>query len=329
MVRDPRPNDDVARIGLLASLLAYTVAWRLERPSVLRQPCATQFSLPAVYDAILVVQAESFVDLRRLGEADIRLPAFDRLRQSAISAGLIEVASEGAYTLRPESSLITGWGFGEQGFDRFHPYLRPRRFAASALPRLLADAGWDTLFVHPHDGRFFRRRQAMAAFGFDRFADERSFAGARRVGPYVCDHAVGEFLIGELAASAARQHPLFAYVVTMEAHDPYGPGRLPDPCDPIQQYIHHIENADRMLAQLADALARNEQRVLLVFFGDHVPFLPSFADPFSDTRTDYFVVELGKTATRNRVDIEVTRPEHLHALIAQRVKSRNEPVLRQ
>jgi hypothetical protein len=321
LVRNPKPHDDIARIGLLTSLLAYIVAWRLEPSVVPGRYSDVSLPMTLPYDAVVVVQAESFIDLRRLGRTEVRLPTFDRLRQRAISTGLVEVACEGAYTLRPESSVITGLGFGEQGFDRFHPYLRPHRFATSALPRLLNDAGWDTLFVHPHDGRFFRRVQAMAAFGFKQFADERSFVGALRVGPYVCDAAVGQFLAKELAPHAARTRPLFVYAVTMEAHDPYGPGRLPGQSDPSQQYIHHIENADCMLGELADTLDCNWQRVLLVFFGDHVPFLPSFADPFPDKRTDYLAVELGKNAIKDRLDFEVTRPEHLHALILGRLKS--------
>jgi len=76
------------------------------------------------------------------------------LRANALSSGLLEMPCEGAYTLRPESAVISGRGFAEQGFDRFHPYLRPLRIAADALPRQLHDAGWDTLFVHPHDACF-------------------------------------------------------------------------------------------------------------------------------------------------------------------------------
>ena len=316
LVRDPKPHADVAHIGMLATLLAYTVAWRLEPLSRPRQAPAMNLRALASHDAVIVIQAESFVDLRRLGQSDVRLPAFDRLKQRAIASGLIEVACEGAYTLRPESAVITGLGYDDQGFDRFHPYLRPRHLSAGALPRQLAEAGWDTLFVHPHDHRFFRRAQAMPALGFARCADERAFAGARHVGPYVCDDAVAQLLLAEIDARAAGSRPLFVYAVTMEAHDPYGPGRLPGEDDPVRQYIHHLENADRMLARVADTLDHDDRRVLLVFFGDHVPFLPEFADPFPDTRTDYLAVELGPNARRQRIAQSISRPEHLHALIA-------------
>jgi phosphoglycerol transferase MdoB-like AlkP superfamily enzyme len=297
--------------------MAYYSGWRLS-PPLLRQT-ATPLPTRLSYDAVVVVQSEAFVDLRRLGYPDLNLPAFDRLRARKISSGLLEMPCQGAYTLRPESAAISGWGFAQQGFDRFHPYLRPDRIAVGALPWRFRDAGWDTLFVHPHDASFFRRTRAIPALGFARFADERAFAGAARVGPYVADQAVGDFLLNELQASADAGRRLFAYAVTMEAHDPYGSGRLPNEDNPVRQYAHHIENADRMLARIADAIEAGPQRVLLVFFGDHVPFLPDFANPFPDTRTDYVVVELGRNASRERIGFGVTRPEHLYDLVCARL----------
>jgi hypothetical protein len=318
LVHGPEPARDLGRLGLLVSLFTYAAAWRLEpEPEANVASSPTPLPSRSPDQAIIVVQAESFVDLRRLGRSELRLPAFDRLRQRALAAGLIAVACQGAYTLRPESAVIGGLGFSEQGFDRFHPYLRPHRWAATALPRSLAAAGWDTLFVHPYDPAFFRRARAMPALGFARIADERAVAGAARVGPYVSDEAVARLVIDEIEASRG---PLFVYAVTLEAHDPYGPGRLPDEDDPVRQYIRHIENADRMLAQIADALDRRAGRALLVLFGDHVPVLPEFADPFPDTRTDYVAVELGRAARRTRIAHAVTRPEHLHALICARLE---------
>jgi phosphoglycerol transferase MdoB-like AlkP superfamily enzyme len=155
----------------------------------------------------------------------------------------------------------------------------------------------------------------MPIFGFARFADEHAFADARRVGPYVCDEAVAEFICAEIKASIGGKRSLFVYAVTMEAHDPYGKGRLPGEDDPVRQYIHHIENTDRMLARLVESLDGEDRKTLLVVFGDHVPFLPNFADPFGDSRTDYIAVEIGRNASRARTGPAVSRPEHLHALI--------------
>jgi phosphoglycerol transferase MdoB-like AlkP superfamily enzyme len=136
-----------------------------------------------------------------------------------------------------------------------------------------------------------------------------------RVGPYVGDGAVGSRLLSELKRSAEVGRPLYGYAVTMEAHDPYRPGRVAGIDDPILQYMHHAENLDRMLANLAAIVDRAYSRVLLVVFGDHVPMLPAPYWPFEDSRTDFFAVELGRDALPRRVDIPVTKPEDINALI--------------
>lgn len=322
LVGTPDPQADVARIGLMACLLTYYAAWRLEPAPAARMTLPPLAASP--FDAIIVVQAESFVDLRRFGRMDVALPAFDRLKQRSLCSGLLDVPSAGAYTLRPESAVLTGLGYREQGFDRFHPYLRPARFAFAALPRLFAAAGWDTLFIHPHQRRFFRRHRAMPALGFARFMDGRAFAGAKRFGPHVSDEAVGDALLQELSRRRAGDKPLFVYVVTMEAHDPYAPGRLPDEDDPVRQYIRHLENADRMLGRIADCLDRTKRRALLVAFGDHVPFLPEFADPFPDTRTDFVVAAFGRALSRATLGVAAPRPEDLHTLILNCVSAGND-----
>jgi len=313
LVPVPDLESDMIRLGLLASLTAYVLAWR--HASFAAAAPAKPLAPP--YDIIIVIQAEAFIDLRRHGVSNVRLPAFDLLAERALARGLLEVPCQGAYTLRPESAVIAGLGFDGQGFDRYHPYLRPYRLGLATLPRRLSPSGWDSLFVHPHDGTFFRRHRAIPALGFAGFADERAFAGAPRQGPHVSDDAVATFLIDATRQRCAKEQPLFAYAVTMEAHDPYGTGRLPDEDDPTRQYNRHIENADRMLGRLIQEFDRGSLRTLLVFFGDHVPFLPSFADPFVDTRTDFVVAELGPAARRDKIDIQVSRPEHLYALIVR------------
>jgi hypothetical protein len=70
-----------------------------------------------------------------------------------------------------------------------------------------------------------------------------------------------------------------------------------------------------MLANLAAIVDPAYSRVLLVVFGDHVPMLPAPYWPFEDSRTDFFAVELGRDALPRRLDIPVTKPEDINALI--------------
>jgi hypothetical protein len=71
--------------------------------------------------------------------------------------------------------------------------------------------------------------------------------------------------------------------------------------------MYHLRNADRMIAQLIEGLERLGRPAVLAFYGDHVPTMPSLADPFSDPRTDYFVMALrdGAWLTGPRRDLDL------------------------
>lgn len=294
VARDPA-QAFTPRLGLVPALLVSAVALRALPPPPLPAPRGVGASSPPRWDAVVVIQSESFYDLRRHG-AELDLPALDGLRHRALAHGRLEVPCYGAYTLRPEFAVATGLPFAAQGVDRFHPYLRPGRFAPHALPAQLGAAGWDTLFLHPYDPNFFGRARAIPRLGYRRFLSEADFVDMERCGPYVADRAVGARMEAELVGARLRGQPLFMMAVTMEAHDPYGKGRLPHTDDPVRQYCHHIANADALLARMVAVLDAQAERALLVFYGDHAPLLPGYGHLAGDARTDYIVVECGSRA---------------------------------
>lgn len=311
----------VQRLGLTGSLLAGYIAWRTEamRPAA----GAAHGPLGDRHQAVIVLQSESFADLRRHGLA-LELAAYDRLRARALAHGRLDVSCFGAYTHRSEFETLTGVPFAHQGMDRFHPYLRPQRLAGHSLARQLAGAGWRAVFAHPHDARFFGRDAAIPALGFDRFIGEGEFGAADRFGPYVGDVALGRRIGAEIAQARQDGVPLFMMAVTMEAHDPYGPGRLDGVDDPARQYARHLANADAMLAGVADALDRLTECSLLVFYGDHAPILPGYAVLADDTATDYIVVECGRAAAscgdlRSAGRSSARSPAGLNALLRDRL----------
>lgn len=297
----------VAELGLLPSLVVSGLVMRAQPappPPAFRPAVEGE----GAWDAVVIIQSESFYDLRRQGVA-AELPGLDRLKQRALAHGRLKVPCYGAYTLRPEFALSTGLAFAAQGIDRFHPFLRARRFRDHALPAALGRAGWRTLFLHPYDPHFFGRARAVPLLGFQRFLDEADFAGDDRCGPYVADAAVGARMEQELAAAQAEGRPLYMMAVTMEAHDPYGPGRLPESDDPLAQYCRHLANADAMLARMAARLDAATERALLVFYGDHAPLLPGFDMLADDPRTDYLVVVCGRAVVRSGAGAQDSAPE--------------------
>ncbi len=309
--------------GLAVSLLAGFAVWRKDgqRAEASLPPHRSAPELQAGgYDAVILLQSESFTDLRRRGVA-LELPHHDRLRRRALAHGRLDVSCYGAYTHRSEVEMLTGVAFADQRMDRFDPYLRPEKLAPASLARRLRALGWRTRFLHPHDARFFRRDRAIPRLGFAQFIDESAFAPSDRFGPYVGDAAVGRRIVQEIEAAGAA---LFLMAVTMEAHDPYGPGRLdghvPGIDDPVAQYARHAAHADGLLGTVTDALDRRTDRSLLVFYGDHAPILPGHEGLADDRATDYLVLECGRTVAKASERPASTRsPAAINALLRSKL----------
>ena len=167
---------------------------------------------------LVLIQAESFAPVSLyLNRASVT-PMLDTLAREGVS-GLLELAWRGAYTMRTEFSVLTGLKTTDAASWAFDPYRLAERVPLATLARDLKAAGYDTVAWHPNDGRFFNRNAVMPHLGFDRFEDARAFTDLRCVDGKVTDEALlakaGRFL-------AACTKPTFLFIVTMEAHGPWG-----------------------------------------------------------------------------------------------------------
>ncbi|MCW5744750.1 MAG: LTA synthase family protein [Alphaproteobacteria bacterium] len=235
---------------------------------------------------VIAVQSESFVDLHGAGLHAEKLPALEAARSQAVAHGRVKVPVQGAWTLRSEFVFLAGRPLETFGLDALHPYLRlptPPR----TLAHQLRDAGFATTFMHPFDLSFFNRRAAMPKLGFDQLLDDEDFAQVARDGYFVPDLALADRV---LSAAAADSRPMFCMIATMENHNPWDKQRLPGITTPVEQYVHHLRNADRMIDRLTHGIEQLERPAVFAFYGDHVPTMPDLADPFPDPRTDYFVM---------------------------------------
>lgn len=294
----------VREIGLAASLTAGLIAWRHAPSGSHRWPKLAPISAdPDLSPVVIVVQSESFVDLSRAGVHSERLPQLRAAQSRALAHGCVSVPVQGAWTLRSEFVFLTGRELDAIGIDALHPYLRLRRPPRS-IAHLMRDAGFATVFVHPFDMTFFNRSSALPLLGFDRLIDESAFTGIAREGYYVPDAALAERV---LALAADTKQPFFCMAATMENHNPWDKNRLPGLATPAERYIYHLRNADRMIATLIDGLKRLGRPAVLAFYGDHVPTMSSLANPFPDSRTDYFVMALrdGIWQTGSRRDLNL------------------------
>ena len=218
---------------------------------------------------LVLIQAESFAPVLLYLGRPSATPILDTLAREGV-AGLLELAWRGAYTMRTEFSVLTGLKTTDAASWAFDPYRLAERVPVATLASDLKAAGYDTVAWHPNDGRFFNRHAVMPHLGFDRFDDSQAFGGLKRTDGKVTDEALltkaGEFL-------AACTKPTFLFIVTMEAHGPWG-GKTAE--DEVRAYEKHLASLDRGIAKLA-TVVRRLPNARLALYGDHLPGLKALS----------------------------------------------------
>jgi hypothetical protein len=313
----PAADADVQRHGLLPTLLLYWLRWRASRDpppptNIARQPLA------AAPELVVVIQCESFADpVELFGDARHALPGLAAARNSAMQWGRLEVSGFGAYTMRTEYGVLFGRDDAALGFRRYDPFLTALGETSYALPARLNDAGWRSVFAHPHDLRFYGRDRIMPAGGFAQMVGVDCFAPpAPDEGRYVTDAAVADAIVSLAEAATA---PTLIYAVTIENHGPWAPDASLGEGGLTQGYLALVRNSDAMLTTLLDRLAPLGRRSLLVFFGDHRPSIPGVIEPGGPRDTPYVMVRLdgaGEIVPGDNRQADLTPAGLHHAILA-------------
>jgi hypothetical protein len=317
--RAPDLERDVGEHGLAACLLVYWHLWRRE-PALEEEPLAP---VACGEDHLLVViQCESFADpVALFGDPADALPGLERAREMAWAAGRLMVSGFGAYTMRTEFGVLFGIGEERLGLRRFDPFLTAAQAARWALPNRLGREAWRSIFVHPHDMRFYGRDALMPQAGFAAILGESDFAPpAPGEGRYVTDAALCDRLL-DLAQGAEGR--TLIYTVTIENHGPWSSSQGNTAQGNKEAYLRLLRRSDAMLSRLLDALPGGGRPVTLCFFGDHRPSIPLVSLPGGERHTPYVIVRFdaeGQPIPKAGEDRDVT-PAGLHQAILAALRS--------
>lgn len=167
--------------------------------------------------------------------------------------------------------------------------------------RVFGAGGYTSCFMHPGQSWFYNRENVYDWFG----ADESFFVedfDAEYKGSWVTDESVLRELISRFEEKSAGGGLDFTYAVTIQNHMSYTAEKYGDYVCPevettaelspeiqtaVNVYAEGIRDANAMLEDLTEFYSEQSEPVLLVFFGDHLPYL-------GDNRQGY--AELGLPA---------------------------------
>ena len=167
--------------------------------------------------------------------------------------------------------------------------------------RVFGADGYTSCFMHPGQSWFYNRENVYDWFG----ADESFFVedfDAEYKGSWVTDESVLRELVSRFEEKSAGGGLDFTYAVTIQNHMSYTAEKYGDYVCPevettaelspeiqtaVNVYAEGIRDANALLEDLTEFYSAQSEPVLLVFFGDHLPYL-------GDNRQGY--AELGLPA---------------------------------
>lgn len=243
---------------------------------------------------VIFVMSEAFCDITNHDAFDWSpendpLRNFNALKQSdhAISGRLI-VPNYGGGTANTEFDVLTGMQtalLSETGISSF----RALHKNVGSTFRTAADSGWQTQFIHPGKAWFYNRQNIYRYLGAQEIVFEEAFADAAQRGGYVSDAALTDYMIADFEKHKQDEAPLFSYVTTIQNHMAYTESKYGKAVDLPQLelkreiseeaktmltvYTSGVRDADAMLGRLTDYYEQQEEPVLLLFYGDHLPSL--------------------------------------------------------
>lgn len=243
---------------------------------------------------VIMVMNEAFSDLTdwdgfTYTETNDPLTAFHSLQKSSYAfSGHIVVPNFAAGTANTEFDVLTGMQTQFIGAGTTSA-MRTVNRELDSLHRVFRADGYDTSYVHPGDDWFYNRENVLRWFGAEEtlFVDEMSALGYK--GRWVTDVSLVELIRQRFDDSVSRGRKVFSYITTIQNHmsytqDKYGDGYSYPPVETdlplsddvaslLSVYIEGVRDADAMLGLLADAFSASDEPVVLVFFGDHLPYL--------------------------------------------------------
>ena len=243
---------------------------------------------------VVMVMNEAFSDLTDspafdYGEEDDPLSNLHALEADphALSGHLVVPGFAGG-TANTEFDVLTGMQTNALSASTTSSFRVVNRNLESLFRVFDAD-GYATSFFHPGDDWFYNRENVYRWLGAEHtlFADEMEAVEYK--GRWVTDDYMSDLITNELESAVSAGELLFHYTTTIQNHmsytaDKYGEDYEFPPVpltisvsDEVETmlrvYAEGVRDADAMLGRLVDTFSAQEEPVVLVYFGDHLPYL--------------------------------------------------------
>lgn len=240
--------------------------------------------------SVVMVMNEAFSDITdadafSFSEEDDPLSNLHALREDphALSGHVIVPGFAGG-TANTEFDVLTGMQTNALSASTTSA-MRVVNRNLDSLFRVFGNDGYETSFFHPGDNWFYNRENVYRWFG----AEETRFVGDMEAPEYKGRWVTDDYAAGLIEdAFQQAEGPLFHFTTTIQNHmsytaDKYGPdydfpptgvpGLSEEVETLVRVYVEGLRDADAMLGRLWNYFDTREEPVVLVYWGDHLPYL--------------------------------------------------------
>ncbi len=308
--------------GFLLSFTGSIANLSIDIPSYIQPGLAGLYEVPPPADGepdiqdkphIIVVMSESYTDFRTIRDLPLTepvMPYFDSLmtRDDVVSGEML-VSIFGGGTCNTEFEFLTGGSmlFLQDGVIPYSSYMkRPTHSVCSVLK----EQGYRNVAVHPYIRTFWDRHTVYPNLGFDEFISMEGFEDPEIIRSFISDRSCFERIVEEFEQTGDDER-LFLYAVTMQNHFPYYVDEdrlggiqyhiqlngLTD-MESAEMYFSLLRQSDDALRYLIKYFESQEEPVILVFFGDHLPGNNQELMPFYEYLFDGEIANLNLVQTR-------------------------------
>ena len=159
----------------------------------------------------------------------------------------------------------------------------------NSLFRLFGSDGYHTSYFHCGDDWFYNRENVLRWMGAEETVFIDQMPDAEYKGRWVTDDYMAGLIESEFEDAVSQGKSLFHYSTTIQNHmsytaDKYGSdypfptlessAQISDSVKTmLEVYLEGVRDGDAMLGRLTEYFSRQNEPVVLVFFGDHLPYL--------------------------------------------------------
>ena len=218
------------------------------------------------------------------------LPTYTKLKKEGIYGDMI-VPGFAGNTSSTEFEFLTGVNISVIDKGMPVPYKTFLNKNAYALPLYFKEAGFNTVAMHPGHNWFYNRVLAYKCLGFSRsvFSENLDYK-LEMTNYYANDEEAAKMIIDDYKSHLEinPEPGYFNFMVTIQNHGPYIPTdtgkerivKRPEGLDDTQyftleNYVQGLNDADNMLKTLKEYIESIDKPTVIVFFGDHLPYMDS------------------------------------------------------